>query len=385
MKNIILNLFLVLSFGACQSRPTVVRNDGLSETHRLDYASPPVWNSNMQDIKQHLVNLEPYIFDSTKFSAQEKRKYIAKEIHNMSAASKNVKHDPAIHSKDPTVKFVAEQFSEELQDADENFNAGRVEFTRWQMMQVTRYCMECHTRTREGSEIRSTVDNPPYIKTLSLLDQMEVMIAFRQFDPAFSLAIESLGKYKSTEKTTDKTNISVERMARMGLLVAVQFMQNREKAIQLVEVIDRNKELPSYMADSTRLWKKSIEKWDPNQRLDSLVALREVSKLEISDIESMRSVPALLRYMENTTSTDELAETLFLTGNSYDKLAKVSMLSLPEKYFELCITKAPQTTWAKKCYDRYEELTELGYSGSSGVHVPKKVRDHLGELKRLTQ
>lgn len=379
MKNIILNLFLVLSFGACQTRPTVVRNDGVSEAHRFDYAAPPVWNASMQTIKQHLVNLEPYIFDNTQFAAKEKRKYIAKEIHGMAAASKNIKHDPAIESKDPTVKFVAEQFSEEMQDADENFTAGRIEFTRWQLMKATRYCLECHTRTRDGSEIRSASNNPPYIKTLPPPDQMEVLIAFRQFEPAFDLAIESLSKYKSSDKTT----FSVERLSRMGLLVAVQYMQNRDKALQLVEVIERNKELPSYLNDSSRLWKKSIDKWNPNERLETLVSFREITKLDLSEIESMRLIPALLRHMKNPLSSEELGETLYLTGNSYDNLAKVSMLSIPEKYFELCITKAPQSTWAKKCYDRYEELTELGYTGSSGVHVPKKVRDHLSELKRL--
>jgi len=379
LQNSIFILILISGIVSCQSRPTVVANNGLTENNRLEFAEPPIWNSSMQRMKQHMSNLEPYTFNREEFKKPENRKYLARELHSLAEASKDVKHDPLVNSKDPTVRFVAEQFSTEMHEAEENFNMGMTEFTRWQLLRATKYCLECHTRMNDGMVQRSAKANPPYVKTLPPNDQIELMIAFRQFQPAFDFVLETINKIKSQKDY----NFSVDRLARLGLLVAVQQMQDRNQALRLVEAIERNKALPEYLKESSQRWKKSLDQWDPNQRLETLSAMKAVAKINTSDIESMRLIPALLSHLNQTLSEEETAETLYMIGENYENLSKISMLSLPQNYYELCIVKYPKSKWAKLSFERYEELTILDYSGSSGTHMPKKVRDHLENLKKM--
>ena len=50
-----------------------------------------------------------------------------------------------------------------------------------------------------------------------------------------------------------------------------------------------------------------------------------------------------------------------------------------------CIVNYPAHPFAEKCYYEFESETVLSYSGSSGTHVPKDVRDDLKELKKLIE
>lgn len=381
LQKIVLKAFLVFSFIGCQSRPTVVVSNGLTENNQFEYADPPLWNSSMQKMKQHLLNLEPYTFDRFEFKKPENRRLITRELHSLAEVSKNVKHDPVMNSKDPTVRFVAEQFSGEMREAEENFSMGMAEFTRWQLMRATKYCLECHTRMNDGVVQRSATTNPPYVKTLPPVDQIELMIAFRQFQPAFDFVLETINKIK----TQKDYNFNVDRIARLGFLISVQQMEDRNQALRLVDAINKNPGLPAHLKESNQQWRKSLDQWNPNQRLDTMAAMQKLSKDPISDIESMRLIPALLKYLNQAPNDEEFAQALYLIGENYENLSKISTFSLPENYYELCITKFPKSSWAKKSYERFEDLTILGYSGSSGTRIPKRVQDHLDELKELIQ
>ncbi|NJM09967.1 MAG: hypothetical protein HC883_03500 [Bdellovibrionaceae bacterium] len=50
-------------------------------------------------------------------------------------------------------------------------------------------------------------------------------------------------------------------------------------------------------------------------------------------------------------------------------------------YYTACIEKVPHSGLAEQCFKAYEESITLGYSGSSGTHIPSAVRKHLNNLK----
>lgn len=47
--------------------------------------------------------------------------------------------------------------------------------------------------------------------------------------------------------------------------------------------------------------------------------------------------------------------------------------------------KYPEAPVAAKCYEAYEEETELSYTGSAGMHLPDDVKTELNELKKLVK
>jgi hypothetical protein len=54
-------------------------------------------------------------------------------------------------------------------------------------------------------------------------------------------------------------------------------------------------------------------------------------------------------------------------------------------YYESCVRTSPKTQLSKTCYHRLKNSILLGYSGSSGTHLPREERERLKELQKLVQ
>lgn len=375
-------LVLWLALIACQTRPTDVQASSAPQNEEAverQTASSPVIQNSMQSLKHSLMTLRPYIFNKKIFSDAKHSQFLSENIHKMATESLNVKHDPVMLAKDPTVRFVATQFADELRRADENFKNGWTEYSRSQLIKVTGYCLECHTRLHQGPSFDVDETSEAYVKTLPVIDQIEFMISFRQFEAAYQLAIQKL----SLSGKSDDISIQSERLARLALIVSVRYMKDPAKTKKVTQIIDNSSLYPSYLKESNQLWKKSLAQWKVNEDTHTLIQVRKLVNNRVSEIDDLRAISSLLYILVGDLNPDELGEALLLTGQSYESLNKISPLSLAENYYESCIRKATETKWAKVCYGRFSDLTILGYSGSSGTHVPKDIQMQLDELKKI--
>jgi hypothetical protein len=80
-----------------------------------------------------------------------------------------------------------------------------------------------------------------------------------------------------------------------------------------------------------------------------------------------------------------MPEALYLIGESYSPLQELGLWNLQEQYFQACIFEAPHSNLAEKCYERFEESVTVGYSGSSGTHIPTAIKRQLNQLKIKAQ
>lgn len=334
-------------------------------------------NGSMRNLKAYLIDLGPYIFDKDKFNDVENEAILIKEIHGLAVESANVKHDPAMMAKDPTVKFVSGEFAEELLQADKNFRGGWKDYSRSQLMKVTSYCIECHTRVRQGPEFQ-TDTKLSYVSNLSPRNQIELHIAFREFDKAYALSLSSL----RSESTFIQKDSDIYAVARLGLLVAVRFQNNIDKAKLLLSTIDKNKSAPAYLKLDAKRWKVSVNRWSPTTRLNTLVEIRRLKRLRLTEIEDMRIIAALLPLLGQDLSDEELGEGLFLAGESYELLDAISALSLQDNYYEACVRQVPHTTWGKKCFSNLENSVKTSYTGTANLGLPVDVKKKLDTLKK---
>lgn len=377
LKNKIVLLFFLLLAYACQHSATTTEPVSVAEPH--GFLPPPLFNATMQNMQKELFALEPYIFARSKFNDPANQKQLGKQIHNLAEEAKNVKHDPTILLKDPTVRFVSIQFADELQKADENFKAGWIDYSRSQLANVTSYCLECHTRLKEGPASNPHDSIRPYLSSLPDGDQIEFMIAFRQFEPALKLAMERLKQIRAPSELS----FEADRVARLALTLTVQYLNSPEKTKDIVVAIEKNSSLPLYLKQSNQLWKKSLAQWNPNDTFDVLPKIRNLLRKRISEIEDMRAIAALLRLLPSGLSREELGEALYLTGESYESLHKISVMSLHENYYESCIRQAAHTKWGPLCFDKLADSVKTSYSGSSGTHIPADVKDRLEEFRKV--
>ena len=360
----------------CQHPPTKSNFDPTGGD--VGFKPPPVWNGSMQNLKAHLINLEPYIFDKSKFSAKENEEFIKNEMHELTIQASYVKHDPVVSTKDPTVKFVANQFAEELQQAGENFEDGWKEYSRSQLMKVTTFCVACHTRFRQGPEFKDSI-HPTYVSSLSPRNQVELHVAFREFDKAFLLSANSL----ATDASTFTNETDMYAIALLGLQVAAQFQNDKEKANQLLRIIEKNKTAPTYLKLANERWKKSVSRWDPNQTFHQLSDIRSLINERQSEIDDMRALAALLTMLGDKVAENQLGETLFLTGQSYEFLGSASSLSLQDNYYEACVRKVPKTVWGRRCFDNLERSVHANYTGLLKLGLPKDVQKKMESLKKI--
>lgn len=340
---------------------------------------PPLWNSSMQNMKQNMITLQPYIFNKVVFNDRDNFQFLSKSIHKLAIESANIKHDPMISTRDPTVRFVASQFADELRRADENFKGPWKEYSRSQLVKVTNYCLECHTRLHQGPSFEKDEVEAPFMKTLPVADQIEFMIAFRQYDAAYKMVLANLS---GTQKNKD-VNFKIDRIVQLGLLISVEYLKDEERTRKITQAIDHNPSLPAYLKQSNEVWKKSIENWSQQGNINTLVQIRSLVNSRISEIEDMRAISALLQLLTNDLNQDELGEALMLTGQSYEALHAISIMSLDENYYESCIRKTPETKWAKVCLDKLSDSLNMGYSGSGGTRLPRHVTAQLDELKNV--
>ena len=375
MKSFILIFISCIALNACQSKPT--------KTDPVDYGfmPPPLWNSSMQNMKQNMITLQPYIFNKELFNDRDNFQFLSKSIHKLAIESANIKHDPMILTRDPTVRFVAAQFAEELQRADENFKGPWKEYSRSQLVKVTSYCLECHTRLHQGPEFGKDEIENPFMKTLPVNDQIEFMIAFRQYDAGYKMVLANIN---GADKNKDK-NFKIDRVVQLGLLISVQYLRDEERTRKIIQAIEKNPSLPVYLKRSNEVWKKSVENWSHQGNINSLAQIRSLVKSRISEIEDMRAISALLQLSINDLTQDELGEALLLTGQSYEALHAISLMSLDENYYESCIRKTPETKWAQVCLEKLSDSLTMSYSGSSGTHIPRQVKALLEELKNVIQ
>lgn len=353
------------------------KSGGAKETSSASpQATPANWNQSMVQLRESLAGIEPYLVDEAKFAAPANQEFLQKEIKNLSVLSKNVTHNPTILSKDPTVRFVASQFSQDIQRSAESFEMGRKEFSRYQLMKVTGYCIECHTRTQQGPQFEGPQQNKN-LQGLSRFQRAEYLIAIRYFDDALKLLEEELAD------PTSVGFVRMEKAAKHGLAITVQYQQNSQKALDFLQILEKSKSAPFALKEKAKVWRKSLVAWKSEKSKNQGIALyRKLALKKDSEVDLMRALAGLLPYLSKDLKTEELGEGLYLVGLCYEGLGDLSLFSLHENFYESCIRSAPHTAWARKCHAKLEDSIRFGYSGSGGTHIPVEVQIYLDELKK---
>ena len=57
--------------------------------------------------------------------------------------------------------------------------------------------------------------------------------------------------------------------------------------------------------------------------------------------------------------------------------------SLSRRYLERCMREYPRHPFARRCFDEFELLMIVSFSGSGGINIPVEVRKEINELRRI--
>jgi hypothetical protein len=393
-----ITFFLASSFflGCQNSKP---KSEGLtvadnSQSPPINTTNPKTFNGSMKELQDVLIRLLPKVVDVNQYNAPENKKPIDDDVKRLLVLSKNVSHSPSVALKDPSVNFISKAFSEDLEKIDESLASGKRDFARYNLMNMTAYCIECHTRTSTGPSFRSPALEET-LKKLNGLERGEFLVATRQFDAA----LRELSDFIDQRLSQKNDFFSLDKAVRYALSVTVKYLKSPEKSLAIVEKIKKASGVPYYLKQNSLGWELAIKDWmkenppKDNSTASMLKRSREwvikAQQMQVGmvdrggDIYFLRALSDLHLILAAKLTPEQMGEALYLTGLSYEAVQDLSTYNLHENYYETCIRKVPHTVWSQKCFKRYEEAVYFGYTGSSGVRLPEDEAKRLNDLRAL--
>ncbi len=390
----VVTIFLITACQSSSSKKTATTASSTTATTESANNANQDFAIQMQELKKTLIEVLPLVVDSAQFNQEKNQQIIQDKVHKMRELSKSVKHIAVKDQKDPSVDFISQAFTEDLTRVEDSLSLGKKEFARYNMMNLTAYCIECHTRTSTGPSFSSN-DFEQTLKRLSGLERGEFLLATRQFDAAlkeFSQIIDERLDQKSDFFVLDKA-------VRQSLAITVKYLKDPKKSLQIIDKLKGSANTPYYLKQNALGWEiaikdwmkekpakdnsvkailKRCQQWEQSAQQDQLTNLDHTGQIYY-----LRALSDLHLILPMQLSGDELGQALYLTGVGYDSMRDFSMWNLHEDYYESCIRKVPHSTWSEKCYKRYEESVYFGFTGSSGIRIPDDVAKRLSELKTL--
>ncbi len=357
-------------------------------------ASPTTFSGSMQELQDTLTRLLPMVVDVQQYNAPANQKLIEKDVKRLAVLSKSVTHSSATAAKDPSVTFISKAFAEDVDRIEESLELGKRDFARYGIINMTAYCIECHTRTSTGPSFRSPQLDQT-LKKLGGLERGEFLLATRQFDAA----LNEFSQFIDDKLKSRGDYFSLDKAVRYSLAVTVKYLKDPKKSLAVVEKIKKAPGIPYYLKQNVLGWEVAIKDWmkeKPSKDRGPAAMLKRVrewidrgQKLQIGmvdrggDIYYLRALSDLHLILQMNLSKEEMGEALYLTGISYEAVRDISTYTLHENYYESCIRKVPHTSWSQRCYKNYEESVYFGFTGSSGTRLPEDEMKHLLELRAL--
>lgn len=384
-RSLVFSVLVILFFNlSCQSKDSTT-------------STSASWNVQMRDLQTVMTDLLPLIVDEAQYQDPKNQKRIKEDVKQLKALSLQAQHNPTALKQDPSIQFIMDSFTEEVQRIDESLSLGKNEYARFGLLNVSSYCIECHTRTSTGPAFQSSrLDQA--LKNIKGIEKAEYLISTRQYQAAFDELMVYIG-----ESLKQKNDIfQLEKAVRYALSVTVKFQKDWKLTDQVLDKISQSENTPYYMQQNVKYWKQSVQEWKNEtksnkaslqqpiasqlKRIESLLAkgqaLQRTSSDRGGDIYFLRALSDLHLILPAQKSSLVLGQTLFLTGLAYESIQGLSIWDLYEKYYESCIRKAPGSVWAQKCYRNLESALVFSYSGSRGTSLPPEVSSKLQSLKK---
>jgi hypothetical protein len=387
---IVSGLFLILALGpACTHQQSVD-----SGTSKSPAEGSKPWSESMQDLKVVLTDLLPLAASQKSFSDPKNKSTIESALAQLTKESSAISKHANLPSMDPSVRFLSGAFSEDVKRIESSFRIGKIEFARYDVINLTAYCIECHTRDSSGPNF-SSEKLTKAIQGMNPLERAEYEIAVRQYDGA----LKDL-KNLIQSNLNEKGNLFlVDKAVRLSLAITVKYLNDPKKALEVIEILESGKSTPYFLKQNAVSWRQTLEQWKQEKpRSKESIATRLVriqkgltkaSQLDTlsvergGDIVYLRSLSELHEVLNKNLSKEDLGQALFLTGQAYEAIRDLDFLNLNENYFESCVRLVPHSKWSSKCFKKYEESIYFGYSGSSGVQIPIEEQVKLRELQSL--
>lgn len=357
---------------------------------------PRDWSGKMQELSSALNKLLPLVVSAKEFNNPLNEKAIEEATDRLKKLSHQVRNLEK-SAPDPAYESIAKMLDEDLARAGSALRGGNRDYARLTIRESIGYCIQCHTQTANGPSFPK-LDLGFNPAGLSPLGQGDYYAATRQFDAA----LKAYRQGTQDAKYAEKDIFGWERAARSGLAIAIRFKESVKDAREITNAILKNKAAPESLRESAKAWLKQIDRWahekknyykGENARLERASDLISAADNETEsgsgrdqEISYLRASADLHQWLAQHplkagVNEAERAKALYLAGRAADESRELNFWTLHERYYELCIDTLPASDQAKACFKKLQDSVLMGYTGSSGLHLPPEESARLARLK----
>ncbi len=365
-------------------------------------AAGSTWSGPMQNMAEDVKKLLPYVYDAEAYRNPQNKAKILTYLREFSTAAhllKPVAGKPFI-GDDLLIEYSIKNLREDLNRSAYALELGQVEYSRTQTKASLGHCFRCHSVTQEGSSAHWNLDQVHNLE-LAPLEKADLLVATRKYKEALSY-MENLLNTGELHKTRA---FDFESLLRRYLALIIRVENAPQRALKEMERVLSREDTPHYIAEQGAGWTRSLRDWaneekgkkkfkistskdmfaEVEKRFKKAESIQHYEKDHAGDVEYLRATAALHQGMKFVKNPSEHARALFLLGKAYEVLDELGSWTLHESYYEACLLKDPKSQVAKSCFNRLEASLYMGYSGSSGTHLPPEERERLRKLRAVIQ
>jgi len=294
--------------------------------------------------------------------------------------------------RDPGFRHLSRSLSADVAEIRARRDLGRLEESRFFMIQTTSTCVACHSRLPSdrsfplGEHLMEKVDT----KSLSAHERIQIQVATRQFARALD----------EWERLFRDPNVSPSLIDLDGYLldyltIAIRVERQLERVRKTLRLFAKREDTPIYLKRHVEGWIRTLERIEPAlkdpNRLARARALVTGSEgrfggplgREGTIIDLVASSILLQLIDEAKASEIEQAEAFYLLGVAESRSVDSYWVPQAEFHLEVAIRMAPSAAFAEDAYAALEEYVVLGYGGTSGQALPADVWARLQELRKI--
>lgn len=351
--------------------------------------------STMCDAFLSLTGLLPLTSNRAALKDPKNAAAIAEGLDTLAGLRHAFPEDPK--AQEPATAALSSLFARYAQDTRRRFDAGELEAVSLRVRTLTSLCFTCHSRERapaDFADVQQRLDG----MTLAPLEKAQVLAATRQFDAA----LETYRALLDTKPANERALLEYARALQDTMALLVRVKDDAKATAELLDALGQREDLPPFLRGTITAWRADVTAWQ-KERFDALKAtpdalVRRAQALvqkangargfltdERHDVAYLRASGYLNLALGKNPKLKTRGEALSLLGVCAGALKSPLLWDVDLLFFEACVRENPKTKLAKRCFQQLSDRVYLGYTGSSGTHIPEDELERLTELRKLAE
>lgn len=351
--------------------------------------------STMRDAFLSLTGLLPLTSNRAALKDPKNAAAIAEGLDTLAGLRHAFPEDPK--AQEPATAALSSLFARYAQDTRRRFEAGELEAVSLRVRTLTSLCFTCHSRERAPADFADLQQRLDGMK-LAPLEKAQVLAATRQFDAA----LETYRGLLDTKPANERALLEYARALQDTMAILVRVKDDAKATGELLDTLGKREDLPPFMRGTITAWRADVTAWQ-KERFDALKATpdalyRRAQELvqkangartfladERHDVAYLRASGYLNLALGKNPKLKTRGEALSLLGVCAGALKSPLLWDVDLLFFEACVRENPKTKLAKRCFQQLSDRVYLGYTGSSGTHIPEDELERLTELRALAE